>query len=75
MALTEHSNEHGALLQGNRDSIWAIELREPFARNCPLIIINLAPIWTTLKPPSGIVNDVSLACEEATSSPVGERCC
>lgn len=59
MALTEHSNEHGALLQDNRDSIWAIELREPFAGNCPLITMNLAPIWATLKSPSGIVNDLS----------------
>lgn len=48
MALTEHSNEHGALLQGNRDSIGVTELREASAGNCILIFQNMATLWPTL---------------------------
>lgn len=51
MALTEYSNEHGALLQDNRDSIWAIELRKPFAGNSTSIFVNLATMWPIFRPP------------------------
>lgn len=50
MALTEHSNEHGALLQDERDSIRVTELREASTGNCILIFLNLATMWPILIP-------------------------
>lgn len=51
IALAEHSNEHGALLQDNRHSIGVTELREPSAGNYTPIFVNLAAMWPILRFP------------------------
>lgn len=62
MPLTEHSNAHVALLQGNRNSIWVTVLREPFAGNCTLNVCEFGKHVANLRTPyflSGVLSDPS----------------